>query len=246
MRISILALGAFFFAMSFATAEAQTRIGVAAAVRNQVTATLSSQQRALAAGNAVHQNEMIRTGASSVAQLLFSDQTTLSVGPQSEVRLDNYVYDPSRSTGDVAVSLTSGAMRFVSGSQNPSSYQIRTPVATIGVRGTIVDFLMIGGRLFVILAEGRILITLSDGTQIQLNNPGQAIEIFSDGTTSSPFTWRGRYEAGLQATSFPLFGNPFADMTDWEGAFNSDDPLNRIDELESRDQFFQDYFDEGF
>ncbi|ANP46463.1 FecR family protein [Candidatus Viadribacter manganicus] len=240
MRAAISGFGACLFAMALAmNAQAQTptRIGVAAGVRNEVTASLGQQPRNLTAGAAVFQNETVRTGANSVAQLLFADQTTLSVGPRSEIRLDRYVYDPSRSTGDVAVSLTNGALRFISGRQDPRSYSIQTPVATIGVRGTIVDFLMMDGRMFAILAEGRVIITLSDGRAIQLTQPGKAIEFFADGSTSQQFTWRGRYEAGLRATSFPLFGNPFADMLGWEGANNLDDDTNVTDELFARDPY---------
>lgn len=230
---ALVAIGAGLLGLMLTVdAYAQTgRIGVASAVRNQVTATTGSQQRSLAAGGAVFQNDTVTTGASSVAQLLFADQTTLSVGPRSEIRLDRYVYDPNRSTGDVAVSLTNGALRFISGRQDPRSYQIQTPVATIGVRGTIVDFLLIDGRMFAILAEGRVIFTLPNGTTIELNNPGKAVEFFSDGTASPPFTWRGRYEAGLHSATFPLFGNPFADFPGWDGANTLDDSINRTDEL---------------
>jgi hypothetical protein len=193
LAFGALVVGCCVFATAANAQSANSRIGVAAAVRNQVTATLSSQQRSLAVGNPVFENETIRTGASSVAQLLFADQTTLSVGPQSEVRLDRYVYNPEQSVGDVAVSLVNGALRFVSGTQDSRSYEVQTPVATIGVRGTIVDFLLIDGRMFAILAEGAVQFTLPDGRILQLNQPGKAIEFFSDGSTSAPFTWRGRY-----------------------------------------------------
>ncbi len=248
MRASILAFSACLFAMVLAVdAQAQTasRIGVAAGVRNQVTGTLAQQQRTLTAGAAVFENETVRTGANSVAQLLFADQTTLSVGPRSEIRLDRYVYDPSRSTGDVAVSLTNGALRFISGRQDPRSYSIQTPVATIGVRGTIVDFLVMDGRMFAILAEGSVIITLSNGREIQITRPGKAIEFFANGSTSRQFTWRGRYEAGLRATSFPLFGNPFADMYGWDGADNLDDDINVTDELSARNADYYGQFNDG-
>jgi hypothetical protein len=107
-------------------------------------------------------------------------------------------------------------------------------VATIGVRGTIVDFLLIDGRMFAILAEGAALFTLANGDEVTLDQPGKAIEFFSNGAVSAPFTWRGRYEAGLQAASFPLFGNPFAE-TPWSiGADNGDDAITRTDDLEGR------------
>lgn len=237
MRRELIAITAALVALTAGPVFAQnaSRIGAAAAVRNQVTATASNGERRLAAGNPVFQNELIRTGTESVAQLLFADQTALSVGPRSEVRLDRFVYDPSRSTGDVGVSLTTGALRFVSGSQDPRSYQVQTPVATIGVRGTIVDFLFINGRMFGILDEGRATFTLANGTVIELNEPGQALEFFADGTASRPFTWRGRYEAAQGVATFPLFGNPFYETPELEGANNADDPTNRTDEIDTHD-----------
>jgi hypothetical protein len=238
MRREFVAFGAILLALAMSPAAfAQTRIGAAAAVRNQVTASQGAQERTLAAGNPVMQNDRIRTGANSVTQLLFADQTTLSVGERSEVVLDRFVYDPNRSTGDVAVSLTTGALRFVSGRQDPQSYQVRTPVATIGVRGTIVDFLFVNGRMFAILDEGRASFTLPGGRVIDLNEPGLAIEFFADGTTSDPFVWRGRYEEAHGTATFPLFGNPFYETPGFEGAENPDDETNNTDDLEGRDLF---------
>ncbi len=241
MRWSIVALSAALTAFASSPAafaqSAGARIGTAAAVRNHVTAVQTGQERRLAVGNAVFQDDLVRTGADSVAQLLFADQTSLSVGPRSEIRLDRYVYDPSRSVGDVAVSLTSGTLRFISGQQDPRSYQVRTPVATIGVRGTIVDFLFIDGRMFGILDEGRAFFTLGNGQVIELTEPGKAIEFFSDGAASRPFTWRGRYETAMGAATFPLFGNPFAETPGLEGANDADDATNRTDELKTRDLF---------
>lgn len=237
MKRSIHTLAAFLTGIMVlspsAFAQTPTRIGAAAAVRNQVTAGQSGGERRLAVGNPVFENEAVRTGNDSVAQLLFSDQTTLSLGPRSEVRLDRYVYDPNRSAGDVAVSFTTGALRFITGSQNPQNYQVHTPVATIGVRGTIVDLLMLNGRMFGILDEGRVIFTLGDGREVELNHPGTAFEFYSNGTVSPPFTWRGRYESSHGAATFPLFGNPFADMPGLEGANDADDPTNRTDEIET-------------
>lgn len=234
MQRYVVALSVLFLSIASAsTAEAQSasRIGAAVAVRNQVTGSQGGRDRALAAGSQIFQNERISTGANSVAQLMFTDQTTLSVGPRSQVTLDRYVFDPNRSTGDVAVSLTTGAMRFISGSQPSQSYQVRTPVATIGVRGTIVDLLFLEGRMFAILDEGQVTFTLENGETIHLNEPGMAIEFFSGGGASQPFTWRGSYESSMGAATFPLFGNPFAEFPGWEGAYDADDPTNHTDDI---------------
>jgi ferric-dicitrate binding protein FerR (iron transport regulator) len=207
------------------------RIGAAVAVRNQVIGNHSGQDRPLAIGNRVFQNDRISTGANSVAQLMFTDHTTLSVGPRSQVTLDRYVYDPNRGAGEVAVGFAGGAMRFVTGSQAPQNYQVRTPVATIGVRGTIVDLLMANGRMFGILDEGAVTFTLPSGQTIDVDDPGKAIEFFSDGSASRPFTWRGSYESSLGAATYPLFGNPFAEFPDFEGLDDADNQTNHTDDI---------------
>jgi hypothetical protein len=118
---------------------AQSSIGSAASVKNQVEGVLGGQTQTLSTGSAVHSNELIRSGEDAVANLVFIDETKLSVGPRSEVRLDKFVYDPNKKTGTVVVRATRGAYRFVTGVQDPRNYEIKTPYATLGVRGTILE-----------------------------------------------------------------------------------------------------------
>lgn len=129
-------------ALQASPAFAEGKIGVAAAVQNQVF----GNAQPLSNGSSVFANERIRTGDASTAQLLFLDQTNLAVGPKSEVVLDRFVYDPNRGKGNVVVQTGRGVFRFVSGSQDPTSYQIKTPAATIGIRGTM--FTVINGAGF--------------------------------------------------------------------------------------------------
>src|SRR5689334_15300566 len=99
-------------------ALAQSKVGVASAVSNEVAVGA----RPLNVGNDVHANDHVRTGDTGAAQLLFLDETSLNIGPKSDVTIDKYVYNPSRGTGSVAMSATKGVFRFVSGSLNPVSY----------------------------------------------------------------------------------------------------------------------------
>jgi hypothetical protein len=181
-------------------ALAASKIGVASAVKNDVQ---GGDSRALVAGSSVFEQERVRTGAESVAQLLFLDQTSLSVGPQSEVILDRFVYDPSRGTGDVILSATRGAFRFVSGSQNPLSYKINTPSATIGVRGTIIDCAV--GSLTCVVQEGSATITVG-GVPYTLH-AGEALTVGDDGAVTGPYTHDGVFDAIKFATPWPLFGS---------------------------------------
>jgi hypothetical protein len=111
--------------------RAQEAIGSATSVRPQAEANA----RTLAGGSTVYSKELVRTGEAGVADLRFHDNSNLSVGPKSSVRLDKFVYDPNKSSGSVAVEATRGSFRFVTGSQSKGSYQVKTPYGTLGIRG---------------------------------------------------------------------------------------------------------------
>src|SRR6476660_2741082 len=117
----------------------QPNIGRADYIRNQVEGVLEGQARHLSSGNSVHSNELIRSGDAAVAELVFIDQTKLSVGPKSELRLDKFVYNPNKGGGAVVLETSRGAYRFITGVQEHKNYEIKTPYATLGVRGTIIE-----------------------------------------------------------------------------------------------------------
>lgn len=165
-------------ALCAGSASAQSKIGVAATVKNQV---LGGGQ-VLAAGGAIHANELIKTGNASSAQLLFLDQTSLTVGALSEVKLDRFVYDPNSGNGKVVLNATKGVFRFISGTQNKKSYQINTPVATIGVRGTVFTFASTGTKLVLTTSNGVVIVTiLPNGPAVEVP-AGQSIVVYPDGT----------------------------------------------------------------
>jgi hypothetical protein len=117
-------------AMASTVASAQS-IGKATSVKPQAEANA----RTLSAGSDVFLQETIRTGDTGMADLRFHDNSNLSVGPKSSVRLDKYVYDPNKSASAVAIEATRGSFRFVTGARAEGSYQVKTPYGSLGVRG---------------------------------------------------------------------------------------------------------------
>lgn len=180
-------------------ALAQSKIGVASAVTNQV----SVGSRALSTGNNVHANDRVQTGDTGAAQLLFLDETSLNIGPKSDVKLDRYIYNPSKGTGSVAMSTTRGALRFVSGSLNPVSYSIKTPSAVIGVRGTILDIYSTHKFTLVIVQQG---VGTVNGQTVPA---GYAFLVNANGTVQGPFQYDSTIINVAGPMSFPLFGNAF-------------------------------------
>jgi hypothetical protein len=144
------------FSVATPAEAARDRIGGAVVVEREVSGSLPGAERKVAQGDDVFLDELIRTAGASAAKLQFVDETNLSLGPLASVKLDSYVFNPDRTAKAMAVTMTKGAMRWVSGISPSAAYKITTPQATIGVRGTIFDLVADGRRTIVVLQEGAI------------------------------------------------------------------------------------------
>ena len=129
-------LGAAAIALLMVDAS-KAEIGVLAAVNRDMTGARPAEQaRPIFIKEKLVQNERIVSTNGGGGQVLFLDQTSLTIAPNSEVVLDKYVYDPQSDSGEMAVTVLKGAMRFVGGRISKSEPAIiRTPTATIGIRG---------------------------------------------------------------------------------------------------------------
>ncbi len=137
IRASLALLAASTVLASFSAAAQE--VGAAAAVNPQSQGTPpGGATRVLQIGAQVVHNEQIQTTASGTVQILFLDKTTLNVGPNSQLVIDSFVYNPAAGTGQMVASLTKGALRFVGGElSHQGAATLKTPVATMGIRGGI-------------------------------------------------------------------------------------------------------------
>ena len=149
------------FAATGETALAQQKIGSTAAVINEVTREIAGAGGPLKAGDSVVRNEIVRTAAASKAKLVFLDSTNLIVGPGSEMTLDEFVYaGPAApaSAQRMQAGLTRGVFRFTTGTLDKKAYLITTPIASIGVQGTVLDIDVRSALTRVTLVQGRALV----------------------------------------------------------------------------------------
>jgi hypothetical protein len=94
------------------------------------------------AGQVVYAADSLRTGADGNIGVTLKDDTRLSLGPTSEVRLERFVYEPGRDVGMV-LRFVRGVAAYVSGriaKLAPDSIRLETPAAIVGVRGTSLIF----------------------------------------------------------------------------------------------------------
>src|SRR3569833_4573823 len=88
----------------------------------------------------VGRGDEVTTGGRSSLQGLLRVKTTFTVGAGARGTIDRFVYDPIRGTRSMAASVAKGAFRFMSGKPDRAgTTSINTPIASIGVRGTIVE-----------------------------------------------------------------------------------------------------------
>ncbi len=136
-------------------------------------------------GDALLRDETVRTGLESAARLVMADSTNLSLGPNASLKLDRTVFDDEHHYRDVAIRLTSGAFRFVTGHSDKAAYKITTPLATIGVRGTVLDIRSQRGQTIVVLQEGASTVCTTSWQCIDLTQPGDTAIITSSGGRST-------------------------------------------------------------
>jgi hypothetical protein len=162
-------------------AQGAEKIGKAEKIENKVTGAIAGQNRALSVPDDVHRDETIRTEAKAQALIRFSDATDLRLGPQASLKLDAFVFSGKKGA---AMELASGSMRFVSGNGPKGSYLIKTPVATIGLRGTTVEVTIRNGRTYVSLHEGQAQVCTRSGRCIDLTNACTYLSVDQRGVTT--------------------------------------------------------------
>lgn len=166
-------------ALAGPAAAAAPKVGVAAAVNpDAFHVPPGGSTETLVIGKSILHNERISTSQSGVVQVLFIDGSTITVGPNSNLVIDTFVYDPKKETGRLVASFTKGALRFVGGkvSKAEGGVTVKTPMGTLGVRGGMFQGVINGAR------QGQFSFLFGNNMTFQGNN-GQTHNIFQPGYT---------------------------------------------------------------
>ena len=114
-------------------------IGMVKVAKGTVSVQRGGERIAAKLGTPVQLSDVIVTGADGSAGITFSDNSLVSVGPNSVFAIDKYKFDTTTYAGEFEGNLRQGRLAAVSGKmvkQSPESMKIRTPSAIMGVRGT--------------------------------------------------------------------------------------------------------------
>ena len=168
-------------------------------------------------------------------QLLLADGTTFTVGPNSSLVIDSFVYDPDAGTAQVAATLTKGVLRFIGAatSKTPDGVAITTPVGVVGIRGGVTDInmnppagipphismifgnsvtLSSGGELLGRLFEAGYSLALNGGDIDTLKTPAEWASAIQQALSSNPGQTGGapqeRQQRNVRRTSPSQFRRP--------------------------------------
>jgi len=187
-------------------AAAQEAIGAVSRIQGNASGNRGGATRALAPNAAVFRNEVVSTGEATRLEVTFIDSTRVTLGENTRLRLDRYVFNPGAGRGVIRFRVA-GAVRFLSGQVSRlarSEVSVITPFATVGVRGTEfwagpIDNQVLG----VLLVEGAVSVSNAAGRQI-LNQPGQGTNIARRGAAPGPVTFwpPDKANRALAATAF--------------------------------------------
>jgi hypothetical protein len=120
-------------------AAAVDPIGTVTEVRGEANVLRDGRPLAVENGFQVAARDVLKTGADGAMGVVFKDETTLSIGPKSELAIDDYVFSPHQGRFAFVVSVVRGTAAYVSGliaKLCPESARFVTPSASIGIRGT--------------------------------------------------------------------------------------------------------------
>lgn len=163
---------------------AAEKVGVSSAVNEAASGRLAGgHSRIISVGDNIFHNERVATNSKGVVQILLDDGTTFTVGPNSQLTIDSFVYSPNRGAAKVAATVSKGVFRFIGAltSKTPHGVKLHTPVGTAGIRGAIVNLAFRRENRVPVhldLLYGRmIVLKLWNGRTIHLDKAGYSIVV---------------------------------------------------------------------
>src|SRR3954454_24821866 len=135
-------------------------------------------------------NERIKTASIGQAQLLFTDQSTLTVARNSEILIDEFVFDPTKQSGNLAATVTTGVFRYVGGKiSKQKDVTFYTPTGAVSVRGGIVLIQVIGKSIHAFFMFGDYMTVTVNGRTQTTNKFNTSISSLDGGPPGAPVSF---------------------------------------------------------
>ena len=151
--------------LTAATPATSQEVGAASKVVNKVLGKSLGYE--IRTDQKINFREEINTLAKSGSTISFKDNTALSIGEDSQITIDEFVFDPASGSVKGAMRVVKGVLRFASGASTTKAVSIETQTAMIGIRGTILDVAADRQRTGVFVHVGQVTVQ-AVGNSLQL------------------------------------------------------------------------------
>jgi ferric-dicitrate binding protein FerR (iron transport regulator) len=179
--IATVLFGATTIAVAFGAASPSPVGGVEAVQESAFGTPPAATRAAKQRGDGVVYQEMLETLQKSGMLVKFNDGSKLTLGANSKVLVDNFVYAPGDANSKALISLPAGVLRYVTGQMPKGQTTIDTPTATMVLRGTNVKVLTDGGNTLLVVDEGSVAVHNKLTGQDTVVEEGDSVEISNTG-----------------------------------------------------------------
>ncbi|MCG8470604.1 MAG: FecR domain-containing protein, partial [Desulfobacterales bacterium] len=179
-------------------------VGRVVAIRGVATATLAEASRLLSARSVLYEKDIIKTAANSRIQLQFHDKTLITLGPKTDLSIEVYQWDAQQKKGEFTHKIKDGVFRVLGGAitkSDPKKFRTETPVATIGIRGSIYMGSFKDGQLKVLFQGGTGIDVYNEAGSVPVTIPGFGTRVTSQESPPEepePFTGEDIQDLELQ------------------------------------------------
>lgn len=192
-----------FVVLSALPVPAIASIGKVLSVKQGADVIRDGKKIRLRQGMEVASGDTISTDKSGVVQLLFVDETKIAVGPNARMKLDVSMLRGNRKAKNFTVQALGGSFRFISGKSRKRAYSIKTPNATMAVRGTIFDmWITSGNQSAMLVIEGTVQMCGLRGSCRSASRQCSLFATSSNGQVGRPAD-QDQYDKALQG-GFPF------------------------------------------
>lgn len=235
----LLALGAI--AAGFMPGLAQAELGEPAGVAGAVSGTVGivspakqiSVPVAVNSGDGIVMGDGLSTGADSRLQVMLLDESAITLGPDAELTIDEFVYDPANTSANaLSASIAKGVFRLVTGGiarGNPEGTELKLPNAVLTIRGTTVIGACAATCVIALSGSGdentvgkkpsAVMLKSAKG-EVVLKRAGFFVEIGADGMISEPRELTDEVETKFASLFIPV--NAPGDIGPRDGAIGAD------------------------
>ena len=175
------------------SAQAAEIAGHVIRIKNTVTTVRGAETQVLGVGAIVYIGDTIKTGTNGRVEMRMLDQASITLGQNSEFKIEDYLFDREKGVGKVVMRIAVGTFRAVSGGISKlqkSSFALKSPVATIGIRGTEFWGGPLDGVYNIALLSGTAIIIENAAGRVEITQPGFGTKVTGANTApAAPIQW---------------------------------------------------------